>query len=88
MAWQLLFFTAVGQALGVLGIWIAGGTGVEKIAELIRYLPLKYAVLLSAVHIALTALAAVWILHYLSRQVFPLAERYADLDLDEEAEAA
>ncbi len=88
VAWQLLFFTAVGQALGVLGIWIAGGAGVEKIAELIRYLPLKYAVLLSAVHIALTALAGVWILHYLSRQVFPLAERYADLDLDEEAEAA
>ena len=29
----------------------------------------------------------VWILRYLSRQVFPLAERYTDLDLDEEAEA-
>ncbi len=85
--WQLLFFTVLGQALGVLGIGLAGRAGVEKIAELIRYLPLKYALALSAVHIALTALAAVWILRYLPRQVFPLAERYEDLELDEEAEA-
>lgn len=80
--WQMLLFTILGQLLGGLGIWLCGQAGIERIVELLHYLPPAYVLLLSGVHLAASMLSTVWIIRALGRQVYPLAGKYVDLALD------
>lgn len=84
--WQVLLFTAAGQAVGFAGLWYCNQNGVERIVSIIRYLPPYLMVLLSAVHLAAALLAALWIARALQKRVYPMFVRSDDLKLDEEAE--
>ena len=84
--WQILSFTLLGQLLGGSGIWLCGKGGIQRIEQILRYLPPKYILLLSAVHLAASLTAALWVMGALRKQVYPLAGNFSDLNLDTEKE--
>ena len=86
--WQLLGFTALGQALGGIAIWLSGRLGVERIAEMLKYLPTKYVACLSAVHLLISLIATYWVISALSKQVYPLIKNHDDISIDNKEEAA
>ena len=81
VVWQVAAFTLMGQLIGGLGIWLCGLGGIERIRELLRWLPPPYVLLLSGVHLAASLLAAAWAVRALARQVYPLTGKYSDLAL-------
>ena len=81
---QILAFTIVGQLLGALGIWICARSGIERIAEILSYLPPVYILLLSGVHFAASLLSALWVISALGRQVYPLSGKFEDISLETE----
>ena len=81
--WQVLLFTVLGQAVGFGAIQICAQQGVERIAALTKYLPADQFAVLCAVHLAASAVAAMWIIRTLTRQVFPLAGKESDMDFEE-----
>lgn len=83
--WQVLVLAAAGQVLGILAIWICKSAGVERIVSIMRYLPLGYWLILSAVHLAVSLLGALWIMGRLSRQVYPSSSKRSDLEFEEAA---
>ena len=85
--WQVLSFTALGQLLGGCAIWVCGNGGIERIAHILRYLPPKYVVILSGVHLAASVAAALWVMRVLKKQVYPLADSFSDIRLDTDKEA-
>ena len=85
--WQILGFTALGQLLGGCAIWVCGNGGIERIAHILRYLPPKYVVILSGVHLAASVAAALWVMRVLKKQVYPLADSFSDIRLDTDKEA-
>lgn len=84
--WQILSFTLLGQVFGGSAIWLCGKGGVQRIAEILRYLPSKYVAVLSAVHLAAALAAALWVMHALKKQVYPLAGTFSDIQLDTDKE--
>lgn len=90
--WQILAFTAGGQALALAALLVCGGLGVERVVSILRYLPLPWALLLSAVHLAAGVLAGLWAASSVRRKVYPFTGHRPDLDLgeldDEEAAEA
>lgn len=82
--WQIFAFSIAGQILGGVGILICAQAGIERIQEIISYLPPIYILLLSFTHLVISALSAVWIIAALGRQVYPLSAKYEDLALTEE----
>ncbi len=84
--WQILLFTAAGQAAGFAGLWYCNQAGVERIVSIIRYLPPYLMALLSAVHLAAALVGAWWICRTVRKRVYPMFVRSDDLTLDEEAE--
>ncbi|MGN0986007.1 MAG: ABC transporter ATP-binding protein [Candidatus Enterenecus sp.] len=87
--WQILAFTAGGQALALAALLLCGGLGVERVVSILRYLPLPWALLLSAVHLAAGVLAGLWAASSVRRKVYPFTGHRPDLDmgeLEEEAE--
>ena len=85
--WQVLVFTVLGQLLGGAGIWICGTQGVQRIANVVKYLPGSYVAVLSAVHLVISVLSCLWVIRALGKQVYPLAGKHSDLELEEETEA-
>ena len=85
---QIAFFTVLGQLLGAAGIWACYAAGVQKIVDMLKYLPAAYLAILSATHMALSAVAAAWVIRALSRQVYPLGTVQHDIDLDDAQEVA
>ena len=92
MSFFLLFsslsFTVLGQLLGGAAIWACGKGGVERIAEILRYLPPKYIAILSGVHLAAALAAALWVIHALRKQVYPFAGSFSDIQLDTDKEVS
>lgn len=86
--WQLLLFTILGQALGFGALALCGSLGIERIVAIMRYLPAEFMLLLSAVHLLAACIAAWWVSHALTRQVFPLSAAKSDLRLEDEEVAA
>lgn len=80
--WQLAVFTVLGQLFGGLGIFICAQAGIPRIGEILGYLPPLYMMLLSGVHIAASALSAIWIISSLGRQVYPLSRKFSDITLN------
>ena len=82
--WQILLFTVLGQALGFLALWRGYEMGIEKIVNIVKYLPVELMAVLSAVHLAAALLAAAWVARTVQKQVYPLFTHHSDLALDEE----
>ena len=80
--WQVLLFALWGQLLAVLAVALCSRMGVERIVSVLRYLPLPYVLLISAVHLAAALLTAWWIMGAIRRQVYPFTGRRPDLNLD------
>lgn len=85
--WQILIFTAVGQIIGGVSIWLCGQRGVERIEDMLQYLPPAYILLLSAVHLAASLLAMIFVIRSLDKHVYPMAWKNRDLVMEEEKEA-
>ena len=86
--WQILLLTVLGQILGFGAILLCENRGVERIVDLMRYLPPAQFAILSAVHLAASLVSALWIAHSVSRQVYPMARRESDMEFEEEEAAA
>ena len=82
--WQFVLFTALGQLLAGLALWGCKGRGIEMVTRMLPYLPPMTLAALSAVHLAAAMTAAVWTVRTLEKQVYPVAERFVDLQMDEE----
>ena len=76
---QVIGFTVVGQLIGLAAILASSAAGVSRICDLTRYLYLPYWLLLSAVHLGASCVAAVGILRHLKRSVSPSSARRDDL---------
>ena len=85
--WQVIVFALLGQILGGTAIWVCGNSGIERIAHILKYLPVSYVAVLCAVHAVISVLSCLWVIHALGKQVYPLAGKYGDLELEEETEA-
>jgi hypothetical protein len=86
--WQILGFTVLGQLVGGAAIWLCGRLGIERIQHILRYLPGKYIALLSGVHLIVSLFAALWVMRALGKQVYPLAGKFGDINLEDEEVAA
>ena len=84
---QLLFFTVIGQLLGGVAVFICGASGVERIENMLKYLPPSYIIILSAVHLAASLIAGIFILRGIEKHVYPMAAKNRDILIDEETEA-
>ena len=82
--WQILSFIVLGQLIGGGAIWLCGRIGIERIVYILRYLPANYICILSLVHFALCLGATAWVVMALGKQVYPLANRFSDIHLEEE----
>ncbi len=87
LLWQLLLFTAAGQLVGGIAIFVSGTAGVERIENMLKYLPLPYVLILSAVHLAAALTAGIFILRGIDKHVYPMAAKNRDILIDEETEA-
>ena len=87
LMWQVLIFTAGGQALGFLAIWLCSQLGLERIVSIMRYLPHRNWLILSAVHLAVTVLAGCWVTSSMKRRVYPVSGEAGDLKLEDEEAA-
>ena len=86
---QVLGFTVLGQAVGGVVIWICGLMGLDRIEELLKYLPTKYIIGLSAVHLLIALVATAWVVSALCKQIYPFVKISDDINLDaEEQEVA
>ena len=82
--WQILIFIVLGQLIGGGAIWLCGNLGIERIANILKYLPASYVGILSLVHFVICLCATIWVVSALGKQVYPLAGNYTDIRLEEE----
>lgn len=82
--WQFLLFTALGQLITAAVLWYCWEKDVQQVAELLRYLMPLHLAALSALHLAAAMTAAFWSVRALQKQVYPVADRFVDLQMDEE----
>lgn len=84
---QLAGQVLLGQLLAAVGIFLCARLRVDRILNVLRYLPIGYVALLLLIHIAVSAIGGLWVVKSLRSQVYPLAGRESDLDMEQEAEA-
>ncbi|MDE7326563.1 MAG: ABC transporter ATP-binding protein [Lachnospiraceae bacterium] len=82
--WQVFAFTVSGQLLAFVAAAIASQAGVERILNIVKYLPVRDILLFMLLHLAAGLLVALWVQRVIGRQVYPASLPYADLDMDEE----
>ena len=85
--WQFVIFTVLGQMLAGIALWACVEAGIEKVTQMMPYLPPVTLAALSAVHFAAALTAAFWTVRSLQKQVYPVAGRFVDLQMDEEVTA-
>ena len=84
LLWQILLFTAVGQGIAAVGVWICCREGVARIINVVKYLSDDLMVLLSGVHMAAALLAVLWLGRVIRKRVYPESARKDDIAIDEE----
>ena len=84
IVWQFALFTLLGQLLAGAALWGCKAKSVEMVTRILPYLPPLTLAALSAVHLAAAMTAAVWTVRALEKQVYPVAGRFVDLQMDEE----
>jgi hypothetical protein len=82
--WQFVLFTVLGQLFAGAALWLCNENSVEMVTRMLPYLPPMTLAALSAVHLAAAMTAAAWTIRTLEKQVYPVAERFVDLQMDEE----
>lgn len=82
--WQFLFFTFLGQALTAGLLWYCWEQNIRRVVQILRYLRPSYLCGLSALHFAAAMIVAFWSVRSMTKQVYPVAERFVDLKMDEE----
>ena len=85
--WQNVLFSLGGEALAVAAIAVCSSRGVERIVSILHYLPAAEALLTWSVHFGAVLLSSLWIIHAVSRGVYPATSAKPDLSLDEEVDA-
>lgn len=82
--WQFLFFTLLGQLLAGLGIYLCWQEQIERVVQILRYMLPIHLVSLCVLHLSAAMIAALWTVRSLEKQVYPVAGRFVDLQMDEE----
>ena len=82
--WQFLFFTLLGQLLAGLGIYLCWREQIERVVQILRYMLPIHLVSLCVLHLSAAMIAALWTVRSLEKQVYPVAGRFVDLQMDEE----
>lgn len=85
--WQFAFFAVIGQLLTAVALFACYCGGVERVREVLIYLPAAQLAALSVLHLAVSAVAGFWTVHALQKQIYPVAGRFVDLQMDEEVSA-
>jgi hypothetical protein len=85
--WQFAFFAVIGQLLTAVALFVCYCGGVERVREVLIYLPAAQLAALSVLHLAVSAVAGFWTVHALQKQIYPVAGRFVDLQMDEEVSA-
>lgn len=88
--WQILLFSLGGETLAVIAVAVCRHLEVNRIVNILRYLPAPNMLLTWLVHIVAGLIAAAWIMRAVSRQVYPATGGRLDLsmeDINKEVEA-
>lgn len=86
LLWQVLIFAVGGQLLGFGAIQLCAARGIDRIENILHYLPVSNWLILSAAHLVLSLLAALIIMGSMRKKVYPQSSQKSDLNLDEEVE--
>ena len=84
--WQFLLFTTLGQLITAALLLYCWKAGIDQVVRILRYLPPMQLAILSTVHLAAAMTAAFWSVRALQKQIYPVADRFVDLQMDEEVE--
>jgi hypothetical protein len=82
--WQFLLFTALGQLITAGALWYCWEAGIDQVVRILRYLPPMQLAILSGLHLGAAMTAAFWTVRALQKQIYPVADRFVDLKMDEE----
>lgn len=82
--WQYLLFTVLGQLLAGFALWFCWNGNIRQVVDIMRYLRPSHLAALSVVHLLAAVTAAFWSARGLQKQVYPVAGRFVDLQMDEE----
>lgn len=77
---QVLLLAICGQIVGIAAVFLCGQLGVERVTGLLHYITLPMGVGLSLLHLGASLLTALWTMHGLKKQVYPLSGKAPDLD--------
>lgn len=76
---QHLFLCVFGQLLGFGGILLCSRWGIRQIVQLVHYLPLEKALILSGIHFLGCGISSLLVCHDLSKKIFPYGSVFRDL---------
>lgn len=82
--WQFLLFTLLGQLLTAAALAVCWQKNIPQVVSVLRHMLPLYFAGLSALHLAAALAAALWTIGALQKQIYPIADRFVDLQLDEE----
>ena len=83
LALLLATFTAVGEVVAAGAITSLNAFGIEKVANIFKYLDAGSIAMLFAAHVISVAFALIFIIRGASRSVFSKEKRYEDIDISE-----
>lgn len=81
--WQVITFSLAGQALNVGALLLCRHFGVERIVQILHYLPLPTVLALISVHLVISLAAAWWIMSSTCKQIYAVTGRQTDIAFDE-----
>ena len=87
LLWQFVLFTVLGQLIAGAALWVCKEKSVEMVTQMLPYLSTLTFAALSVVHLAASMTAAMWTVRALEKQIYPVAGRFVDLQMDEEVTA-
>lgn len=82
--WQFLLFTLLGQLLTAAALAVCWQKNIPQVVSVLRHMLPLYFAGLSALHLSAALAAALWTIAALQKQIYPIADRFVDLQLDEE----
>ena len=80
---QLVILAFAGQLLAGGAIWFCALQNVTRIVNVLVYLPIGYIALLLGIHDLVSVIGITWVLLSLKKQVYPLAGKETDLEMEE-----
>lgn len=84
IVWQILVLTILGQMIAAAAIALTAGLSVQRVRDILKYLPIGNILLFSLLHLATGLLTFLWIQRSVGAQVYLSSVQDVDLKMDGE----